>query len=89
MNTESSSETRDNVISFLRYCGNSLKSGQDSAAIIAYSIAGLMATDYVKSLPSDDPLNEILVIAGELEIDPENKEALKNELIRAIDQLKY
>lgn len=84
MNTEPSSELRDNVMSFLQHCRAELKANQYSTTEIAYNIAGLMATDYVKSLPGDDPLHPILTIAGELEIEAFNADILRDELIAAI-----
>jgi len=54
----------------------------------AYEIAGLMATDFAQSIDSSDPIDEILTIAGELEVNPDNGEELRKELIEKIKQLK-
>lgn len=87
MNTEVSSEVRNDVVSFLRHCLVELKANQYSTTDIAYDMAGLMATDYIKSLATDDPIHHILTIAGELEIKPPNADTLRNELIATIEQL--
>lgn len=52
-----------------------------------YEIAGLMSTDFAQSLGSSDPIDEILTIAGELEIHPDNAEELRLELIEKIQAL--
>ncbi|HMI08990.1 MAG TPA: hypothetical protein VK497_01155 [Candidatus Saccharimonadales bacterium] len=51
---------------------------------IAYTIAGMMATDYARSLQDDDPLAEIMTIAGELETSPNNASELTHELAQKI-----
>lgn len=56
---------------------------------VAYNLAGLMATDYVRSLPSNDPVVEALSLAGELEIKPANAEALAKLLTEEIARLNY
>lgn len=48
-----------------------------------------MATDYVRSLPSNDPVVEALSLAGELEIKPANAEALAKLLTEEIARLNY
>ncbi|MGO3702278.1 MAG: hypothetical protein ACTJG2_03800 [Candidatus Saccharimonadales bacterium] len=88
LNTEQSPENRDIVISFLQHCSTALKADTAQSSEIAHSITGLMATDYTKTLPENDPINTVLTIAGELEIDdPKDRDILKDELIDAIDQL--
>lgn len=88
LNTEQSLKNRSAILSFLRYCNVELKTGKTHPEHIAYSIAGLMATDYARTLPEDDPISTILAIAGELEVnDPADKDELKNELITAIDSI--
>lgn len=86
LNSETSSETYENILSFLRYSHRELLQDPDQTPEIAYAITGLSATNYVRSLDNSDPLNEIFDIAGELEVEPENIK-LKNELLTAIDQL--
>ncbi|MCX4098027.1 hypothetical protein [Nocardia sp. alder85J] len=53
----------------------------------AYDLAGLMTTDYVRSLPDDDPLLGILALAGELEIKPPGSEKLAREIAAKIATL--
>lgn len=60
------------------------QSVSDDTFDAAYNLAGLMATDYVRSLPDDDPLLDILVIAGELEIKPPDAEELAREIAAKI-----
>lgn len=50
----------------------------------AYRFAGLMVTDYVRGLPDDDPVVDVLAIAGELEINPGNARELADELVGKI-----
>ena len=40
---------------------------------VAYDIAGMLSTQFAESLPEDDPYMEIMVIAGELEMDQANQ----------------
>ena len=87
LNSETSSETYENILSFLRHSHRELLQNPDQTPKIAYAITGLLATDYIRNLDEADPLNEIFTIAGELEAEPENIK-LKNELLVAIDQLK-
>ena len=53
----------------------------------AYDLAGLMATDYVRSLPDDNPLLDILELAGELEIKPPDSQDLAHEIAAKIAAL--
>ncbi len=46
-----------------------------------------MATRYGRSLTPDNPINEIVTIAGELEINPKNADDLRRELISKIEKL--
>jgi hypothetical protein len=83
----SDDKNRITLISFLKEEVKKLQDQPDLAIEIAYSIAGLMATDFARKLPEDDPIDEILTIAGELEIKPDNYEALRNELVNKVNAL--
>lgn len=41
---------------------------------IAYNIAGLMGADAIINLPKGDPYEEVLSLAGELELPPRNRD---------------
>lgn len=90
LNTPStpSLENRRDLVKFLKDSVVTLRLHPESTARVAYSIAGLFATDFARNLPEGDPIDEILTIAGELEIDPEDAEHLRNELIEKIDTLR-
>lgn len=77
-------------IKFTLYLKNQLErlnSDVAEAVEVAYNIAGLAATDFARLLDSADPIDEILTIAGELEVNPKNAEVLRNELVEKIRQL--
>lgn len=63
-----------------------LESGERPVPEIAYGLAGLLAPHFGQTLADDDPLMNIMVIAGELEIESENAEALGSEFITAIER---
>lgn len=81
------SEARTQMVQFIKEQAVRLRGDPDQAARIAYEIAGLMATEFAHTLDDSDPLDEILTIAGELEINPKNADELYEELIEKIDQL--
>lgn len=85
--SNSNKDSRANVVNFLRSKSTALQESADAAVNTAYDIAGLMATDFARQLSQDDPIDEVLTIAGELEIRPINSEALRQELIQKIDAL--
>ena len=47
----------------------------------------MLSSDFAQTLKDDDPLVEIMIIAGELEIAPENTLELTRELIQKIEAL--
>lgn len=78
---------RSQVIDFLEKQLPTLSGDIELAVTAAYDIAGLMATKHARALSADDPIDEILTIAGELEINPENAEELRKELVDKIKAL--
>ncbi|MFF0492841.1 hypothetical protein ACFYTQ_27740 [Nocardia sp. NPDC004068] len=80
-------EARAHMTQFLKEQAVRLRDEPGQALQIAYEIAGLMATEFARTLGDDDPLDEVLTIAGELEVDPENADELYKELIEKIGQL--
>jgi len=52
-----------------------------------YDIAGLMSSDYVRTLPNDDKLIEIMSLAGELEIPDDYTDQKLQSLIELINNL--
>ena len=59
----------------------------ESAVDFGYTVAGFMATDWCRSLGENDPIDNILTIASELEIRPSNTDDLFQELVLAIEHL--
>lgn len=53
-----------------------------------YEIAGLMSLDYVRSLPNDDKLIEIMSIAGQLEVPADFTDSKLQHLVKLIKELK-
>lgn len=80
-------QSRAEIISFLQEQLPALSSDLERSIEAAYSIAGLMATNYSRNLKDDDPIDEILIIAGELEVNPKNAEELRKELMVKIEAL--
>ncbi|MBM3210133.1 hypothetical protein FJZ39_02230 [Candidatus Saccharibacteria bacterium] len=87
LNERRPSEYESLLISVLQEFSTQLVKNPEKDTEIAYNIAGLMATDYARTLPQGSLLDEIFTIAGELEIDPEDRDALREELIQKIDLL--
>lgn len=80
-------QARDVIVSFLKGQLGALTGDMTSAIDAAYSIAGLAGTDFVRSLDPIDPIDEIFTIAGELEINPDDSENLRKEIIDKIRSL--
>lgn len=80
-------ESRLRLVRVLKDAATELRSNPNDYAAIAYGIAGFFATDFVRQLSSDDPIDEILTIAGELEIKPTDAKELQQELLQKIDLL--
>ena len=83
----SNSEKRSLLISYLKEQIESLSQQNDERTKVAYEIAGLMSTRYIKSLNSDDILEQILSLAGELEIKESASEQKWHALQRMVAQL--
>lgn len=80
-------EARSELITFLKSQTDSLRVTNAGAINTAYQIAGLMATDFARTLGPDDPIDEIFTIAGELEINPPDSDELRKELLEKIQAL--
>lgn len=80
-------ESRQRLVQILRDKASELQSNPDDYAEIAYQIAGFLATNFAQQLSSDDPIDEILTIAGELETSPDNAVELRKELLQKINSL--
>jgi len=78
---------RDLLVEALKDLASNLARNPKKDAEIAYYIAGLLATDYARTLKPGDPIDEILTIAGELEINPDNAIELRSELVQKINSL--
>ena len=52
-----------------------------------YTIAGLLSTDFAQKLPNNDPLEEILTLAGELEVSSDQTAEKINLLTSLINKL--
>lgn len=80
-------DAREKLVRFLKSQLARLDNDTPDAVQAAYEIAGLMATDFARTLNTSDPVDEILTIAGELEINPDNAPELREELIEKISRL--
>jgi hypothetical protein len=83
----SSAELRVIVINFFKQFESVVTRDSSQRTMYTYEIAGLMESDFYKTLLPDDPLQEIFTIAGELEINPEDADELTQELIDKIAAL--
>jgi hypothetical protein len=83
----SSAKLRAIVINLLKQFEGVITRDSTQRTMYAYKIAGLMASDFYKTLLLDDPLQEIFTIAGELEINSQNADKLTQELIDKIAAL--
>lgn len=86
LNNEAS-DSRTALLEYLMQAANEMEEHRDLTKEIAYNIAGLMATDFARDLADGDPIEEILTIAGELEVMPQNHDALRAELVTKIKAL--
>ena len=80
-------ESRQRLVQILKDEALRLRGNPDKYAEIAYTIAGYLATNFARHLSSDDPIDDILTIAGELEIKPTDAKELQQELLQKIDLL--
>lgn len=80
-------DARETLVRFLKSQLARLDNDTPDAIRAAYEIAGLIATDFARTLNASDPIDEILTIAGELEINPDNAAELREELIEKISRL--
>ena len=80
-------EVREVFVTILKSYLDALEGDLATALQASYQIAGLMATDYARTLKDADPIDKILTIAGELEVNPSNAEDLRQELIQKINLL--
>ena len=78
---------RQELVAFLKDCSNNLPEGNDERRQIAYAIAGFMSTEFARSLDPSDPLDQILTLAGELEVPDEDTESKWQEFRRLIHSL--
>ena len=88
LNDSNAEDNRSKLILYLKDKITQLNGDIAEAVAAAYEIAGLMSTDYGQSLSSSDPIDEILTIAGELEINPNDAESLRKELIEKIQLIR-
>lgn len=85
--TENFASRQRIAIEYLQEWASILEQDASQDTQAAYSIAGLMATEFAQQLPPESPIDEILIIAGELEVNPEDSEKLHQELIMKIRSL--
>jgi hypothetical protein len=88
LNTEShSSIQRSNLIDYLKIAVKTLPEDDNARHDFAYDVAGLLSTNFAKSLDRNDPLEYVLTMAGELEIPADYNEAKWNEFCNLINIL--
>lgn len=75
------------VAAVIKSCLPELKTKSGNYIAAAYFIAGLASAENVRNL-HDNNIDHIITLAGELEINPPDRELLRAELIEAIEQLK-
>lgn len=76
------------IISYLKDCAQKLIAHPDQRTSIAYEIAGLMSTRYARRLSDGSKIEEIMSLAGELEIDSNGEDTKGwNELVSLIRKL--
>jgi hypothetical protein len=80
-------KARQDIITFMKEEMCHFASLSDDTYRSAYTLAGLMATDYVRTLPEEDPIVDILSAAGELEITPPESEDLRKEILQKVESL--
>jgi len=84
---ENSSEKRHEIITFLKKIANNIPTAPAKRQDKAYEIAGLLSTDFARSLSAEDPIDNILTLAGELEVRDEQEAQKWEELLRLINSL--
>lgn len=80
-------KARGELIAYLKAETQHMIPSSEDTYASAYILAGLMATDYVRTLSDEDPIIDILTIAGELEISPPNSEELAADLVQKVQSL--
>lgn len=78
---------RVELVSYLKHCIESLPNNDNERQSIAYNIAGLLSTNFAESIHNNDPVNEVLILSGELETSDENNAEKWEELSKLIDKL--
>lgn len=71
-NIESNFKQRE-LVAFLKNQTKYPVNGADECKLIAYTIAGLLSTEYAHTLNISDALDQILTLAGELEVEYEEE----------------
>lgn len=83
----SSADQRRELVTRLKMCAAKLPDDESDRRLIAYKLAGLLSTHFVKSLDSDDAIDEILTLAGELEIPDDDSEVKWQEFLTLTNNL--
>lgn len=78
-------ENRDLLVAHLKVLAERIN--PNTIDTVVYEIAGLLSTSYARSLSENDPLEDILTLAGELEVPSEDKDEKINTLKQLIAQL--
>lgn len=78
---------RDELIVYLKTCVNNLPKDDKVRQSIAYNIASLLSTRFADTLKAGDAIDEILILAGELEVSNESDPAKWLQLCRLIERL--
>lgn len=78
---------RQELITHLKATVDTLPENEDERRAIAYDIAGLLSTHFAKSLDSNDLLDQILTLAGELEVPNQNDTNRWTEFNNLIQEL--
>ena len=87
LSKSSDKEARRNFTSFFHDTARAVREDDVAPVDAAYAITGMLSTPFARSLEPGDLLLDVMTIAGELEIDPPDAEALTAELLEAIDLL--
>ena len=75
------------VTNYLTSCLPILTDSKDYLDAVIYNIAGLASTEYIQSLAEDDEINDIITIAGEMEVPADNNQDNLDLLINLIKNL--
>lgn len=86
-NIETNNTNRGLLINYLKECSSNIQKNTENKRVIAYDIAGLLSTKYAQKLNENDPIDKILTLAGELEVDSQDNNADWLELIDMINSL--